>query len=177
MCDFAFQPVLDGFAGLQRGDHVAWKHSSAADRVFYHHAVVEGTSVEDNYVNVIALTKEGVGRCVIDTSEGLHKVDVVSQPAAPVDPGMVQKTTSMITSVFSSSSPTLQTPKPGEKLDREAVYSNAKAMLGRKGYDPVKNNCETFAFECRFGVKQEEPVCCPMCQTTGHRTKHIFSQK
>ena len=49
-------------------------------RVYHHHAIIEANHAEDGFLNVIAYTKEGIGRSVIDHFDGLQQVCVQSKP-------------------------------------------------------------------------------------------------
>ena len=66
-------------------------------------------------------------------------------------------------------------PEQTPEQKREQMYQRAKKLIGQKSYDPIKTNCETFAFEVTYGTPQPEPRQCPMCTTTGHRVS-IFSK-
>ena len=40
----------------------------------------------------------------------------------------------------------------------DQVVDNAKARLGERGYSILNNNCEHFANECKYGIKESRQV-------------------
>ena len=57
----------------------------------------------------------------------------------------------------------LETGKPSfterrRMRPREEIAAYARAKIGMRGYDLLRNNCEHFAYECAFGSKQSAQV-------------------